>query len=362
MRIQLLIVCMIFVCSCINASHPVSNKETIMKRLNKMPILRDLLEDRIISAKTLVGRLDYQQFKQNIKTLSNFGDRNEGSSSYAAADNWIEEQLALAGYNVERHFYTFNGSTRSNIYVTKAGITVPNQMYIVSAHLDGRSGGSTDDNGSGVSLVLETARVMAGLDVETDISIRFIFWNNEETGLNGSTNYVRDRLGLQGIEEPPSSGIYPEPTWLGIIQHDMVLYDHGLPPQVEQIKSADIDIEYEATSSHAFQSLNLAKVLQSRYRIYYCDYPAEIGPNMNFTDSVSFENHTAAISIRENQRITEIGYGSNPYYHTSQDLFQNYTEDDFWFGFNTLQMTLGTVAELAGARITSEELNCRLKF
>ena len=261
--------------------------------------------------------------------------------------------MTAAGYTVERHDYLYNGEPRSNTYVTKVGTTLPNQMYIVSAHLDGRSGGgAADDDGSGVSLVLEAARALGEPDVETEVSVRFVFWNNEETGLNGSRSYVEDRRGLQGLEDPVGSGIYPEPIWLGIVQHDMVLYDHGLPPQADQISEADIDIEYEDASSRASESLALANALQSRYGIYFVDYPAEIGPDMSNTDSVPFENDTAAVSIRENRRGTEIGNGSNPYYHTAQDLFENYSEADFWFGFNTLEMTLGTVAELAGAKIT----------
>jgi len=92
---------------------------------------------------------------------------------------------------------------------------------------------------------------------------------------------------------------------------------------------------------------------KASYNLYYSDYPAEIGPVMSNTDSVPFENYTAAVSIWVNRRGTEIGNGSNPYYHTDQDLFENYSENDFRFGFNTLQMILGTVAELVGTRITS---------
>ena len=28
---------------------------------------------------------------------------------------------------------------------------------------------------------------------------------------------------------PAGSGRYPEPKWLGMIQHDMMLFDHGMP-------------------------------------------------------------------------------------------------------------------------------------
>ena len=76
---------------------------------------------------------------------------------------------------------------------------------------------------------MELARILNAPDVRTERSIRFALWNNEETGLNGSRAYVEQRRGRQGLEDPPGSGRYPEPRWLGMIQHDMMLFDHGAP-------------------------------------------------------------------------------------------------------------------------------------
>jgi hypothetical protein len=76
---------------------------------------------------------------------------------------------------------------------------------------------------------MELARIFSMPDVQTERSIRFVLWNNEETGLNGARAYVEQRAGLQGKEDPPGSGRYPEPKWLAMIQHDMMLWDHGMP-------------------------------------------------------------------------------------------------------------------------------------
>ena len=108
-------------------------------------------------------------------------------------------------------------------------------MYIVGAHMDGIGWGeAANDDGSGTALVMELARIFSMPGVQTERSIRFILWNNEETGLQGASAYVAQRKGLQGIESPKGSGKYPEPKWLGMIQHDMVLFDHGMPvPQLD---------------------------------------------------------------------------------------------------------------------------------
>src|SRR5437762_1216684 len=82
-------------------------------------------------------------------------------------------------------------------------------------------------------------------DVETERSVRFILFNNEETG-GGAAAYVRQRAPLQGVENPAGSGKYPEPKWLGMIQHDMMLWDHGMPGpdgqvSAEQRREADVN-------------------------------------------------------------------------------------------------------------------------
>ena len=72
---------------------------------------------------------------------------------------------------------------------------------------------------------------------------------------------------------------------------------------------------------------------------------------MNYTDSVPFQNYTATVSVRDNQRVAEIGNGSNPHWHQPTDVYAAFSEDDFQLGFNAVQMTLGTVAELAGTTL-----------
>ena len=113
------------------------------------------------------------------------------------------------------------------------------------------------------ALVMEIARVLSAPDVITDRSIRLALWNNEETGLNGARAYVDQRKDLQGKEDPPGSGKYPEPKWLGMIQHDMMLFDHGMPRKDgtvsdRQRPEADVNIEFQSTSKFAAQAATLA--------------------------------------------------------------------------------------------------------
>jgi hypothetical protein len=362
----------------------------------------------------LVGRLDLERYKATIKGLTRFGDRRQGTDRNRAAIDWIEAQLKSYGCsNTERLHYTYSpdekprpsgspkgpgpdgavggGRLRGNsaptgvntdpmrqpdeklralnmqpsapgareeVYCTKVGTTHPEEMYIVGGHMDGHGWGeAANDDGSGAALVMELARVFSSPDVRTERSIRFILWNNEETGLNGAYAYVAQRAALQGTESPAGSGKYPEPRWLGMIQHDMMLFDHGMPRadgtvSKEQRPEADVNIEFQALAKQAEASQKLAWALYSANEAYATDYPAAIGPHMTNTDSTPFMDLVPAISVRENERGTEIGAGWDPHWHQPTDVYTTFSDADFRLGLNAAQTTLGAVARLTGATRT----------
>src|SRR6266436_4455970 len=146
--------------------------------------------------RTVLGRLEIDQFKAHIKGLTQFGDRMQGTQRNRDAIDWLERQLRTFGYsNVERQRFMSASGPLENIYATKIGTTTPGEMYIVSAHMDGRGGGeAADDDASGCAVVLELARVLGMPDVRTNRSVRFVFWNNEEFGMDGSGTYVLERV------------------------------------------------------------------------------------------------------------------------------------------------------------------------
>ena len=266
---------------------------------------------------TMVARLELERYRATVKGLTRFGDRRQGTDRNRAAVDWIEAQLnsygctptaritydykeppprgprppmdSAARARLERNAVgggrnrgkrTPTGvntdstlqpdaklraldtpqsvdGERQEVYCTKVGTTHPDEMYIVGGHMDGIGWGeAANDDGSGTALVMELARVFSSPDVHTDRSIRFILWNNEETGLDGAKAYVAQRQALQGIESPKGSGKYPEPKWLGMVQHDMMMFDHGMPNadgtmNKEQRPEADVNIEFQSKSKFA---------------------------------------------------------------------------------------------------------------
>ena len=359
---------------------------------------------------SLVSRLDLERYKATIKGLTRFGDRRQGTKRNRDAVDWIETQLKSYGCTpTERITYDWQpapprprvavgpnqavgGGTlrgfrrrtpvnvdslkqpdaalralnaeatapgqRQEVYCTKVGTEHPDEMYIVGGHMDGIGWGeAANDDGSGTALVMEIARVFSAPDVRTSRSIRFILWNNEESGLDGAVAYVAQRRALQGKESPAGSHKYPEPKWLGMIQHDMMMFDHGMPRadssvSKEQRPEADVNIEFQSKSKMATESQQLAWAFHRANVRYARDYPASVGPHMTNTDSDPFKDLVPAISLRENERGTQIGAGWDPQWHQPTDLFTTYSDADFRLGLNAAQTTLSAIAELAGATLT----------
>jgi hypothetical protein len=359
--------------------------------------------------RTLVGRLDLERYKATIKGLTQFGDRRQGTDRNRAAVDWIEARLGSYGCQPERLKYVYDpppavtGRGRGNsglapgggrprgmkaptgvntdplkqpdeklralnmqpmtpgpreeVFCTKVGSTHPEEMYIVGAHMDGHGWGeAANDDGSGTALVMELARIFSSSDVVTERSIRFILFNNEETGTNGARAYVAQRFDRQGKEDPPGSHKYPEPKWLGMVQHDMMLFDHGAPRadgtvSKEQRPEADVNLEFQVNSKMAAESQKLAWVFEVANEKYAADYPATVGSHMTNTDSGPFQDLVPAISSRENERGTQIGNGWDPQWHQPTDRYATYTDKDFRLGLNAAQTTLGAIATLTGTTL-----------
>ena len=141
-----------------------------------------------------------------------------------------------------------------------------------------------------------------------------------------------------------------------MIQHDMMLFDHGMPlangtiPKAQR-PEADVNIEFQVASKFASQAQALAWVFEAANEKYATDYPASLGSHMTNTDSGPFQDVVAAISLRENERGTQIGSGWDPQWHQPTDVYATYSDKDFRLGLNAAQTTLAAVAQLTGATV-----------
>jgi Zn-dependent M28 family amino/carboxypeptidase len=138
----------------------------------------------------------YEHLRALQALVDRHGDRAAGTPGYEAAGQYVEQQLAQAGYRSRRQYFTFKyrGSVIETFNIlaeTEAGSA--DTVVMLGAHLDGVPGGpAINDNGSGVAGLLETAKALNG---QADLAhkVRFAWWGAEEYSKEyGSRHYVKD--------------------------------------------------------------------------------------------------------------------------------------------------------------------------
>jgi hypothetical protein len=141
-----------------------------------------------------------------------------------------------------------------------------------------------------------------------------------------------------------------------MIQHDMMMVDHG-PPTAdgklapEQRPEADINIEFAITSKFADDAMKMAFFWRAANEKYATHYPAAVGPHMTNTDSDPFKDLVPSLSLRENERGSQIGGNWDPTHHQPIDVLTTFTDKDFMLGLTSAQTTLGAIGQLTKATV-----------
>jgi hypothetical protein len=159
---------------------------------------RSILIDQFVLSK--VQLIDINLIENYIHSLTKFHNRHTKSSYINEVASWIKDQLNNLGYQEEYtfyHQYEEQGYKLKNVVCIKKGNS--NKTIILCAHYDtilypnkqdvtSRAPGA-NDNASGVSSLLEIARIM--LNVNTEHTIQFVFFSGEEQGFWGSKHYAQ---------------------------------------------------------------------------------------------------------------------------------------------------------------------------
>jgi len=143
------------------------------------------------------------------------GPRPAGSVRETGTADYIVQRLGEYGYNVEEQQFTMQDGFGSRNIIASVRGTREGFVMIVGSHYDSAAEKKgAVDNGSGVGVVLELARVFYGLKLEP--TIKFVFFGSNAPGrgdveerLNGSRRYVellgsmekRDVVGMISIDQ-----------------------------------------------------------------------------------------------------------------------------------------------------------------
>ncbi|WP_406443542.1 M20/M25/M40 family metallo-hydrolase [Streptomyces sp. NBC_01613] len=175
--------------------------------------------------RALLRELDSARIEATIRRLVSFGTRHtlsvqdDPDRGIGAARDWLLGELrsyaAASGgrMTAELQSYVQEPASRiptatriTNVVATLRGSVTPERVYVVSGHYDSRvtdvmnatsDAPGADDDASGVAVVLELARVMAGRRPAS--TIVFAAVAGEEQGLYGST-YLAQQLKAAGTD------------------------------------------------------------------------------------------------------------------------------------------------------------------
>lgn len=134
-------------------------------------------------------KVDPQRLRRTLQAI--IGERSpfSGQRHLAEVACFIEAELESYGVNIESDCFSYGGKTFRNI-IGRLGDPRLAPLIILAAHMDAVEGApGADDNGSGVAVLLESARIL----VQTDLHAQLLIcaFNLEELNMIGSTNLAR---------------------------------------------------------------------------------------------------------------------------------------------------------------------------
>ena len=158
--------------------------------------LRDVLGTRQRASEEEVREMA-ARLKGHVDVLAGLiGPRHLGKpSTMEAAVAYIQRQLAAGGENVGRQTYKAFGAETCNLIVERRGTGRAAEIVVVGAHYDTvPETPGADDNASAVAMLLEVARLTAGVRMRR--TVRFVAFSCEEpphfyTDTMGSDQYAR---------------------------------------------------------------------------------------------------------------------------------------------------------------------------
>jgi hypothetical protein len=237
------------------------------------------------------------------------------------ATQFVYEHFQNLGLEVEYHDYNWGGNNWRNVVATKPGLTDPDDIYIVCAHVDSISNDpynyapGADDNASGVTAVMIAADILSQYDF--DYTIRFVTFTGEEQGLRGSHCYAQDAW-------------YDGDNILGVLNLDMIAYD----------SDADSIIELHAGTRAG--SIAIASLFTDVVDTYDIDLVPQIitAGATDRSDHASFWNYGYDAILG----IEDFWGDSNPNYHTTGDQLSVLNIPYFT---EFVKASVGTVASMA---------------
>jgi hypothetical protein len=342
--------------------------EVKLRRISELrePALGETLLEGLLAGKPLTGArrlfmrgladsVDPIGIRQTIHRLSYDDEAGEYRSRYACRSDLHEDATPFIADEFARYLGPYGGEIHiapcmpsvwncpelppENIVAHKPG-NGTGAHYVICAHYDAIAhreplwdwqvdpAPGADDNGTGVGVLLECARLLAPL--ELDVGLKFIAFSGEELGLKGSKCYV-DSISL----------LTDADSILGVINVDMVgyledgpklelVYDWKSKWLSDQLKEAADAAEVETE----IEELDLTGIPMSDHFPFW-----QVGiPGIMFIEELDGVNPV------------------NPYYHTLRDTLDLLDMDQVADNARTIVSFLSRFAPLPGDTLVDIDL------
>lgn len=267
-----------------------------------------------LQIQSILKEVSTENIKRNLIRLSSFHTRHSKSPLLNHASECIMNELKELGY-LNTYFHSFKANIDNedfdlrNIVCKKKGMD--DKLIIICAHYDcimnrkedseSRAPGA-NDNASGVSAVIEIARILAKRNLRH--SIEFVFFAGEEQGLLGSKSYAKY------IKES-------EANLYRLINLDMIGYPFFAPNTVIIERDNNTDARHNQVRENDAESIELGEKMK--------DMALTVGvhPHLDSiydSDYEPFESKGYVVIGAYDGSADPI---KNPHYHSTSDLPEN---------------------------------------
>jgi len=286
----------------------------------------------------LINQVTQTKVDTYVRNLSGANPVTIGGSSYTIATRhtasgtpidkatqYVYEFMQSHGLTVSYHNWSASGYSGRNVVGELTGTTNPNEVVLITAHLDDMPSGSTapgaDDNASGSVGVMVCAELLSQQSFRR--TVRFVVFTGEEQWLLGSAAY--------------SNKVYQDGDDIKAVYHmDMISYDGTGGP--------DLRLHTRITGNPGYASdLAIANTFIDVVNTY--GLSGNLSPIID-ADGITQSDHS---SFWDNGfpailGIEEHDYDITPYYHTTSDTVSTLNMTYFT---NFAKASVGTAAHLA---------------
>lgn len=142
-----------------------------------------------------INMVNVKNIHDTLIHLQSYGDRFTHEKQWEAS-RWIKSEFEKLGFKDRLQNYVFKDKIWPNVVAEIKGNQKRDQTIMTIAHVDTtadnpqKNAPGADDNGSGVAVILEIARILRKFPLERTVT--FCVFTNEERGAAGSKHYAHE--------------------------------------------------------------------------------------------------------------------------------------------------------------------------